>query len=279
MIDEKDTRWDDNQRVRQMSWKTIVKFWNDLPLEEAPYIHPFDQPRIVAISKTKKYSTTSFDQFLTTKQFGGKSTALELGLFPQPYAGDLERAELLILLLNPGLDPTDPWGEFNNKEFRNLLERNLKQDSLSGEEYPFIWLNPNLCWHSGFRYWFRKLHDVINFISQHDPAFEGSFLQAMKDVSRRIASVELFPYHSMQFDHKPLLTLPSCETAKQFARQAAKSGVRTVVTRGVSDWVLTGLPNVIEYEAKHWRGAHMGPNTPVGKEILTRVKQSPLITI
>jgi hypothetical protein len=244
---------------RYMASREIAEFWSKLPLDEAPYIHPCDHEQIDTIAEEKKSVTMSFEQFVRVQQVGTKAT-LELGLIPQPYAGDLERAELLILLLNPGLSPTDYWGEHKDKEFRSLLIRNLRQDNLLNNNYPFLWLNPDLCWHAGFNYWFSKLRAVIVKISQHT-AFRGSVEQAMKDVSRRIACVELFPYHSTTFDHSRLLTLPSCQRSRQFARHMAESGVKIVITRKVAEWALdapTRLSNVIEYERRHRRGAHHG---------------------
>jgi hypothetical protein len=242
----------------------IINHWKSIRLDNPPYVHPEDRPDIDRLDSKKICVTTSFEEFSSSERLGIKSAVLELGLYPEPYTGDLERAEILILLLNPGLEPGGYWGEFKRPELRKLLARNLYQDGISSRPFPFIWLDPDLCWHPGFTYWHKKLRDVIGVISEKK--FKGSFPKAMQDLSKKIACVDLFPYHSAQFGHRRLLKIPSCEKAKSFISQTAKLRASIIITRQTEEWGVKG-GNIAVYQGGQARGAHMTANSLAGKEI------------
>jgi hypothetical protein len=84
---------------------------------------------------------------------------LHLGLLPQPFCGDLQRASVYVLSLNPGLAPGDYYGEYEVPAFRKALVNNLKQESLGS--IPFFFLDPQYAWHGGFRWWHGKLEGLI----------------------------------------------------------------------------------------------------------------------
>ncbi len=195
-----------------------------------------------------------------------------LTLLPQPYGGDLRKAEIFILLLNPGLGYTDYWGESRVKSFRNRLVRNLRQ-KLEGIHFPFMWLDPEYCWHGGFVWWEKKLRDVIKVIAEEK--FHGHYIDALRDLSNRIACLELLPYHSFSFGaHGLVEDLPSVKIMREFVRsklvQEAKSGKKTlIVTRRQNDWGLPeGVENIAIYRGGHTRGASLSTNSEGGKAIL-----------
>ena len=98
------------------------------------------------------------------EQVGGgvldKDKRFHLSLIPQPFLGDLSKARVVILTLNPGLRPIDYFAEFFNDEYRNALLGTLRQDF--DERFPNIKLNPRFSWTSGFRYWHDRLAKLID---------------------------------------------------------------------------------------------------------------------
>ena len=68
-------------------------------------------------------------------------TRFHLGLVPAPFAGDIGRAKVIVLLLNPGPEPDDYFGEHKVPGFRDRLICNLRQD-FSRTECPFVYLDP-----------------------------------------------------------------------------------------------------------------------------------------
>ena len=211
-----------------------------------------------------------FESFIAVSRFD--DWRMHLRLLPQPYGGDLRKAEIFILLLNPGLGYTDYWGESRMESFRKRLESNLRQD-LEGIEFPFLWLDPELCWHGGFVWWEKKLREVINVIARE--RFNGRYIDALRDVSKKLASLELLPYHSFSFGaHRLIDELPSVKVIREFVRgklvQEAKSGKKTlIVTRQQNAWNLpTREKNIIIYTGGHTRGASLGTNSEGGKAIL-----------
>ena len=65
----------------------------------------------------------------------------DLSLLPVPYGGDLQVAEIFVLLLNPGFAFADYYAETRVPEYRHRLERTLAQD-FDGTDFPFLWLDP-----------------------------------------------------------------------------------------------------------------------------------------
>jgi hypothetical protein len=122
---------------------------------------------------------------------------------------------------------------------------------------------------------YEKLRDVITFIAEKK--FNGSYLKALRDLSRRLAAIELFPYHSSSFNaHKLLKRLPSVQAAQRFAQddlvKAANQDDKTIIV--LRQKKLWGVPektrNHIAYGPQEARGAYLGRNSRGGKEILAR---------
>jgi hypothetical protein len=181
-----------------------------------------------------------FDTLISQKQFGPFNDKLKLSLSPVPYAGDVAHAKFVILSLNPGLDYVDYWAETRRPEFRKRMEDNLRQ-SFRGVEFPFFGLDPELCWHGGFRVLGGK-----NFAasSGRSPkrASTKNYFKALRDLSKKLACLELVPYHSPSFHaHALIKDLPSCRIVKEFVHESlvpdAKAGKRIlIVTRQVKEW-------------------------------------------
>lgn len=195
---------------------------------------------------------------------------LHLGLLPEPFTGPIRRASVYILLLNPGLGPTDYYGEYEVRAFRRARLQNLRQ--LRGSYYPFYMLDPQFAWHGGFDWWHQKLAGVISELARRR---SESFAAARKRLAHKIASIELIPYHSGSFDHRGRLVdrLPSARLAKAFVHDAVIPRVRrkeaiVIATRQAAVWDLPRLTGVVRYSPQQARAAHLSPNSPGGRAIL-----------
>jgi hypothetical protein len=200
-------------------------------------------------------------------------TRLHLGLLPQPFIGDVRRASIYVLSLNPGLEPTDYYGEYEVPEFRSALLATLKQ-RFNEIAQPFLFLDPRYSWHGGFRWWHGKLSGVIARLRDE---WRVSFGKARKCLASEMASIELLPYHSARFkDSGWLGKLSSVALAKAFVKEAVVPRVErgeaiAIVLRKAGIWELPPIPGVIEYSGRHAQGARLGPDSPGGRAIIERL--------
>jgi len=194
---------------------------------------------------------------------------LHLGLIPQPFIGDLRNASVYILLLNPGLSPTDYYGE-TVPSFQSALFANLKQE-FGPSRYPFIFLDPQFAWHGGFTWWHSKLAAVIASLAT---AWDVSFAAARRCLGTTLASIELVPYHSASFKDGGgwLRNLQSVALAQSFVKdvvlpRAQRGNAVVIVTRQVQVWGITPQKGVVLYNQGQARAAHLTPNSPGGEAI------------
>ena len=220
----------------------------------------------------------SFNEYVLSKEFGlSPETKLHTGLLPIPYVGNLEKASIFVLMLNPGLSAGDYFAE-QQPEFRNAQIQNLLQENGS-IEYPFVFLNPQFAWHPGFGYWHKKFGAVIDeFAIQSGTTYQ----EAMSVLAKNLACLELLPYHSKSFGSGSLLkVLPSVKVMQSFVHDVlipkAKDGkVIIIATRGVKNWQLPKHKSIITYEGGETRSAHLSPSSRGGMAIanhLSLVKQ------
>jgi hypothetical protein len=254
--------------------ESLIEFWKRCEFQNQPYVHQDDREALQKRGRWIKEDATDFSTYIAHPRFGRPDDdQLHLSLLPVPYVGDLVKAELVILLLNPGFDYSDYWAETMVPDFRSRLIETTHQ-SLASREYPFWALDPSFCWHTGFMWWERRLREVIQQIAASK--FGGSYKDALRDLSGKLACVELIPYHSASFrDHRLIEHLPSVMHAKNFVLKTllpeAKVGKRTlIVTRRAGDWGLKDEDNVIVYGGGHTRGASLSPRSRGGKAILRR---------
>ena len=203
-------------------------------------------------------------------------TRLHPSLVPVPFMGDMRNASIYILMLNPGLGPAD-YFEYEVPGFRKALIANLRQAKITGV-MPFVFLDPQFAWYGGFRYWHQKLKGVIEELAKSRGI---SLADARATLGRKLAVVQLVPYHSAAFGLSPkaLKELPSVRLAQDFVWQTVSDRVRdrkaiVIVARQVKTWDPC-LPDdikedcgVIRYTSSEARGASLGPNSRGGCAIL-----------
>ena len=250
----------------------FISFWRHCDLTAPPFAHPEDWPVLRQFGgRYIDEEPKDFRKFVSSSRFGDfKDSRLHLSLVPIPYCGDLRTADIVILLLNPGFGFTDYYSETCMPQFRCRLEKTLAQD-FSDMEFPFVFLDPEYCWHGGFHWWEEKLRDVTTIIARKK--FKGSYLDALRCMSKRLASLELIPYHSSSFNaHRFIKDLHSVRAARQLAQEMMKEGKRTIIiTRQVKLWEPPrDSQNLIIYKGGHTRGASLGSKSCGGKAILKR---------
>jgi len=239
-------------------------------------VHPDDLDALLRYSKSKPNLPTygDFQKFVTSPRFGAFSDSrLEFSLIPVPYAGDLAQADIFVLQLNPGLSFADYYAECCVPESKMRLESNLRQ-RFTDVEFPFLYLDPQFCWHSGFSWWEGKFREVAREIAKKK--FHGCYRDALRNLSKRVAMLELVPYHSISFrDHKALPHLASAKQAGLFARgelstKAADDEAAVIITRRLRDWAVPDGRNIYKYDRGLWRGASLGKKTKGGRAILEK---------
>jgi hypothetical protein len=244
----------------------IVEFWSKCLLEKPPFVHPEDRGAL-----NDGGPRLDFEGFIRSERFGDlEDQDFHPSLIPVPYVGDLERADVFLLTLNPGCEVSDYYAEYCVPEFRRRLKATLRQE-LARVSSPFWCLDPELCWHGGYRYWEGKLRQVALEIATEK--FNGCYLDALKELSRRVAVLQLVPYHSRSFGSVKDLasTREAQHFAKELANRAREGRATMIVLRAREQWRLRGGRNVVVYAASLARASSLGPTTRGGKAILKRI--------
>ena len=243
------------------STQTFVEFWRHFDIGTTPYVHPDDRA------------------WATQGDF-------ELNLLPLPINGNLQEAECIVLMLNPGLDQEDYEWE-TRPDFRSSLARNLEQTHDSSD-HPLLYLDPAFAQHPGAGYWARarvpkrpkreqqKLRAVIEAIASRDGV---SIEVSQAHVSRKVAVIQLCPYHSANMSRRDLLKrLPSCLQARTLVHALAASGEKLIVaTRSVSEWGFAGpveSASLVVYPSSLGISASLSLSSVGGSALLRRISRA-----
>lgn len=219
----------------------LLQAWAHWKRNKPPYVLDSDQDTLISARTAQKVTMVpSWPDAYRAEDFCvPKDHRLHFGLLPQPFCGDLCRASIYILLLNPGLSPSDYYGEHEVAAYRKALSANLKQKFRRGSP-PFLFLDPQYSWHGGFDWWHGKLAGLIASLVK---AWDVPWAEARGRLARELASIELVPYHSANFalpDHV-IRSLQSVKLARRFVLDKlvprARSGdCLLVVTRAAKHW-------------------------------------------
>jgi hypothetical protein len=91
----------------------FIEFWRETKIGKSPIIHQGDE----GILSVENCNYRSYIQYANSAEFNDKKNQFHLGLIPVPFAGDINRADIFILLLNPGF---------------SIIMKNLKIKDLEG---------------------------------------------------------------------------------------------------------------------------------------------------
>ena len=245
------------------------------------WVSGLDADRAVLTSQRSAHALvtiTSWSEAHAAEDFGAPNDKrLHLGLLPQPFCGDLRTASVYVLLLNPGLGPSDYYGEYEVVEYRRGLLATLKQ-RFPEDSIPFLFLDPQFSWHGGFGWWHGKLAGVIGNLAA---MWSVSFAEARARLSRELASIELFPYHSGAFRDAGgwIRHLHSVALARAFVRDVVIPRVEqgeaiAIVTRQAKVWDLPEHRRIVRYGPTEARAAHLSPGSRGGQAILSHLSRN-----
>jgi hypothetical protein len=221
---------------------SLLSSWARWRPNGPPFVLDEDREYLLSTrSASHIVTSSSWRQAYTRPDFGAPGDhRLHLGLLPVPFIGSLAEADIYILLLNPGLSPTDYFGEYEREDFRRHRLQTLRQRF--GRTLPFGMLDPRFSWHGGYGWWHEKLAGVIGQVAESRGI---PFATARAQVARRVAAIELLPYHSSVFRDggQWLRRLPSVQLARSFVHDTVLPKVRrgeatVIVTRQAAQWHL-----------------------------------------
>jgi hypothetical protein len=253
---------------------SLLREWATWKPDGPPYLLEADREVLSSLPTAPlRKAFTTWRTVYRQPDFGaGDDCGLHFGLLPHPFCGDLERASIFVLMLNPGLGFQDYYGEYEVPRFRRALIRVMRQ-RFAQDSMPFMFLDPRFSWHGGFSWWHGKLRGIFDQLSKLNGI---SFAESRARFSRIIASIELVPYHSQSFSNEGGLAkkLPSAKLARDYVEQSVLPRVRrgdaiVIVARKSKAWgLLDDPPRVIVYGAGEARAAHLGPKSRGGEAIL-----------
>jgi hypothetical protein len=217
----------------------LINFWSTFkPAGKKPCVHEGDLEVIPSSMKKeleamKKKEATAFLTEMSSVSNFFKLTSpnqdgyFHLSLSPVPYLGNLRSADIFLLMLNPKAGYVD-YCTNADPEFQLLLARTLKQEE--GEKVCLA-LDPEYCrWSSWFGY-YEKLFRAT--LLEH-AIRAGSYGEALKALSRRLAILELVPYFSANTSRiKPAFLdgLPSAQKARDAALELCKRAKKPGIVR------------------------------------------------
>lgn len=251
----------------------LITAWQRFTPDVFPRLLPGDTHLATQASRVLTYP--SYEDFITSPHFGeNASTRFHLGLLPQPFVGNLAQASVFILLLNPGFNAGDYYALHHSPAYAEAIKRNLSQQN-GGDDFPFFFLNPQFAWTAGGRWWQARLHSIAAELSRQNNI---QLQDALQHMSRHLACLEMFPYHSSSFS-PPKVALESKRLVCQYVQQvlvprALQADALIVATRQAAAWSLPARPSpdIICYGAGQARGAHLTLNTEGERAILRRLQ-------
>lgn len=246
----------------------FIEEWGAWTAGSPPYVLAGDAD---VLSARRAVLWQSWDEATSAPGFAVPDGRLHLALLPQPFIGDMRNASVYVLLLNPGLGPTDYFGENEVPAFREALLDNLAQ-RFGHDRSPFLFLDPRFAWHGGFAWWNRRLTGTIEALAE----VKGmSVVDSRKYLGQTLASIELLPYHSSRFTISPgmLARLESVQLARRFVRDYVVPRVRrgeaiVIVARQARAWGVPEARGVVTYAGGETRAAYLTPPSRGGRAIL-----------
>ena len=246
-------------------------FWRKLDVDSShkQYVHPDDAPHMTPES----------------------TKGLTLHLLPVPVNGSLKRANVIVLMLNSGFGDDDVlWEKSHPKENQvmNASQRaNIHQSHGSEDHFPFYDFNPLFRDHPGAGYWKgranlaipkRQSQKLASIAAELGDVWNVPPETIHREMSSRIAVIELLAYRSTKFKHKRLFNkLPSCEEALQLVRAlVAENQKLIVVPRSVKEWGFVGpsdnTENLLVYNSNQGVSASLTTRSAGGQAIFSRLR-------
>ncbi|MGI6311486.1 MAG: hypothetical protein ACOXZU_08135 [Bacteroidales bacterium] len=191
----------------------IIDYWRQLEINNGEsLIHPADSQILENVNQVN----LDFANYIggNCDNLFGDNFQLHTRLIPVPYSGDIRNARIYLLMINPGFHHNDYYSENHCQNYRNALINSLRQEEIN-DDFPFHYLNPEFCHTSGGNYWFKKFNDII--IQLTNNVADYSYRDSIRLISRNICTLELFPYHSINFGLNQQI-INDCSSINQIRR-------------------------------------------------------------
>jgi hypothetical protein len=249
--------------------KELITAWRNLQLKKPPFI--LDDDRI-HVEEKLCHPYRNYRDCVRNPDFGSiSSTKFHTGLLPHPYSGDILRAKIYILALNPGFKPLDYYAQDNDADFWRAKVHTLQQRKLD-IRYPWYDLNPKFSWTGGAEYWVGRLREIAEKLVERRGI---PFAKALSILSTNIACLEFVPYHSKRYklEGSVVKKMHSLGLMRAFVRdyvlpKAQRGEVLMIVTRHAKIWgPLPRHPKIIVYEGAEARAAYLTLSSRGGKKI------------
>tara|TARA_B100001057_G_scaffold159610_1_gene160286 strand:+ start:173 stop:964 length:792 start_codon:yes stop_codon:yes gene_type:complete len=166
-----------------------------------------------------------------------------------PFFGDVENAKIYILMGNPGFHTGDYVDEIENKDYLELVNKNLKLELKT-----FKSLHENAINTGGYRYWSQngripKITKLLTELNKKD------YSQNYEFVKNSICVIESIAYHSCNKPDNELYNLPSSRFTKRLVNEHVQTKVNNgeamcFVWRSVSFWNMQDNKNLLIRDPK-----------------------------
>lgn len=241
-----------------MSAEDFISFWKCMDLSFGPYVHPQDKLKVEQRYKVIELNTLD-EVRQSIEDDRWNSNRLHTRLLPQPYKGDLRKADIFILLTNPGASPADYFAQHSFAAFREAI---VGQTTQSNKE--FTGLNPNWYWTATFQWWRPKFEKIA--IEMVQKSWAPSVADALRQIRERIAVVEYIPYPSKRSPAKH--PLASSNQAKKFVHSLPESK-SLMIMRSANLWdVPDTRKNVFKSPPEQCRNVSFNPENNAGAFLL-----------
>lgn len=242
------------------SAKDLTAAWTALNTRRPPYVLPGDE----GIKQRGRVS--SFAELSASENLLRPGPRFQLSLLPVPYTGNIYTASVYILMLNPGFSPLDLFAEETSMKYRQALV-----ESMNGKR-PNYSFEPALGWTGGFAYWTSKLWGIIETVQRERG---GSLQDALAVMAKKVAVLQLVPYHSAEFRLSPkaVARLRSVQLIRQFVQgylyeRVCRGECQVIVARQIREWGLPEHPDIVQFSSSEARGAHFTAKKRAGQALL-----------
>lgn len=125
-----------------------------------------------------------------TKKAAKEKYKLQLSVYPQHFVGNIDKAEIIILSLNPGYSTEYHDAYKTNTNYKETIKENLEMKQpffhafeLANESDLGYWGNKMKCW-----------------VEDYDKKDNEELIESLKKIAENIALAEFFPYHSISYN-------------------------------------------------------------------------------
>ena len=157
-----------------------------------------DLKYIKKLLNSKKYppvDKVDDDASEETKKAAEEKYKLQLSVYPQHFVGNIDKAKIIILSLNPGYS-TEYYDAYKNSINKNgtNYEQTIKENLEM--EKPFFHAF-ELANGSDLGYWGNKMKC---WVEGYDKKDNEEIIESLKKITENIALAEYFPYHSISYN-------------------------------------------------------------------------------